>query len=125
VKKGILGGSPSGLPGGNPFWGLLQNGFVRVRNLDLPPPPQQYVKMNAPKQAKTTWSPEDWRQIAVCYVRAIDPKVAHELFPHMKLGSIRMKYKEFLYIDSNGTRGLHGNESSRRRCRDVLQQVRA
>lgn len=81
--------------------------------------------MNAVSEPRTNWTFDDWKQIAICYNRGVSANVAHELFPHLKLSSIRLKMKEFLYVDTDGAHGLHGNASSRQKCRDVLRLIRA
>lgn len=85
--------------------------------------PQHTLEVDSESE-RTKWSDEDWRQIAICYEEKIDAKIAHRLFPHLKEGSIRCKYGEYRYIDTNGESGLCGSESSRTKARTTLESIR-
>jgi hypothetical protein len=96
-------------------------------------PVQETKEMEAPLQeteeesesTRTSWTDEDRRQTATCFVEGISAKVAHKLFPHLKVNSIGCKYREYQWILTNGEKGFCGNESSRATTRETLKRIGA
>jgi hypothetical protein len=99
----------------------------------MEPPIQETTEVEIPVQeteeegesTRTSWTDEDRRQTAICFVEGISAKVAHKLFPHLKEGSIGCKYREYQWILTNGEKGFCGNESSRATTRDTLKRIGA
>ena len=88
----------------------------------------QLAKAKAKEESestRTSWTDEDRRWTATCFVGGISAKFAHKLFPHLKEGSIGCKYREYQWILTNGEKGFCGNESSRATTRETLKRIGA
>ena len=105
----------------------LQEFLTQMMMTEQPAEEVQVVDVAAvsdDEEGRTRWTEEDWKQIAICYKEGISARVAHRLFPHLKEGSIKCKYRELQYIDTDGQAGFHGNASSREKARATLESIR-
>ena len=64
---------------------------------------------------KTLWSEDDNEIVCKNYLEGVDCATTAEILPHLRLSSIKMKYKNCLYLQYGNVNGSLANASKMHR----------